>query len=189
MGVEQEICGKTNKGRLFKSINKGASWQVFQTPYDSQFEIAFKDENIGVAMGKISDVVKYYRTTNGGENWSEITPTGNFYTADFTYIPNTDTLISAGVASPNIGLSFSTDNGTTFQEYADFYKNYQFLSFPKPKLWAIHKQRSLFTQQQQENKNPIQIELRLLLFYCSIVLMIHHFFSQITECRDSSKPN
>jgi len=129
----------TNKGRLFKSLNKGASWQVFQTPYDSQFEIAFKDENIGVAMGKISDVVKYYRTTNGGENWSEITPTGNFYTADFTYIPNTDTLISAGVASPNIGLSFSTDNGTTFQEYADFYKNYQFTSLgasPAGTVWA-----------------------------------------------------
>lgn len=129
----------TNKGRIYKSANKGNTWQAFQTPYDSQFEIAFKDENTGVAVGKISDVVKYYRTTNGGANWTEITPTGNFYTADFTYIPNTDTLISAGVASPNIGLSFSIDNGSTFQDYANFYKNFQFTSLgasPNGTVWA-----------------------------------------------------
>lgn len=120
----------TNKGRIYKSTDKGASWQVFSTPLDASFNIAFKNESTGVIVGKKSGVITYCRTTDGGENWTVLTPTGRAYYNDITYIPGTDTLIASGSDYSNkmMGIGYSVDDGTTFTDYAPFYQNFQFLA-------------------------------------------------------------
>ena len=133
----------TNKGRIFKSTDKGNNWVAYQTPLtDASFVLSFKDENTGIIQrrGEGDNKVQYI-TTNGGQSWTELNPTGNFYTTDFTYVPGTDTLISVGVDynTPFMGLSYSVDNGTTFTEYAELYQNFQFTEVGaagKNAIWA-----------------------------------------------------
>jgi len=122
----------TNKGRIFKSTDKGYNWDAYQTPLsNASFELSFKDANTGIIQkrGEGDNKVQYI-TTDGGENWTVLNPTGNFYTSSFKYVPGENLLISSGSDSetPLMGISYSTDNGATFIDYADFYKNFQFLS-------------------------------------------------------------
>jgi len=68
----------TNKGRIYKSTNRGAIWQAYRTPFTkTAFLIAFKDGYKGIVYGNENDADKYYRTSNGGESWTGFTPTGN----------------------------------------------------------------------------------------------------------------
>jgi len=132
----------TNKGRIFKSTDKGYTWVVYQTPLTSEnFEISFKDENIGVIQSRGNDAIKNYKTTNGGQSWTQINPSGNFYTSSFKYIPNSNILVSSGAdyQTPAQGISYSLDDANTFIDYADFYKNFQFLTLgtsPNGTVWA-----------------------------------------------------
>ncbi len=120
----------TNKGRIYKSTDKGYNWMVYQTPItDASFEVTFRDENVGVIQRRgASGSTTSYKTINGGQNWTQLNPTGNFYTASLSYVPGTNILISSGsnYALPFMGISYSTDDGTTFIDYAEFYKNHQF---------------------------------------------------------------
>lgn len=131
----------TTKGRIFKSTDKGYTWVKYQTPLSAEnFETSFKDANNGIIQS-VGTTVKSYRTTDGGENWTQITPTGNFYQGSFSYIPNTNILISSGsdYKTPFEGISYSLDNGNTFTDYADLYKNFQFLAIgasPEGAVWA-----------------------------------------------------
>ena len=121
----------TNKGRVFKSTDKGYNWDVYQTPFNnSNFKMTFRDENNGVMITTDLDNDVAYRTTDGGENWILLTPSGNLYFGDIKYIPETSTLISTGAdwETPAQGVSYSTNDGATFTDYAEFYQNFQFLS-------------------------------------------------------------
>ena len=123
----------TNKGRIYKSTNKGLNWVVYQTPLsDASFELSFKDANTGIIQrrGQTGSNKVQYITTDGGENWTELNPTGNFYTNSFKYVPGENLLISTGsdYETPFQGVSYSTDDGATFTNYADFYQNFQFLA-------------------------------------------------------------
>lgn len=133
----------TNKGRIYKSVNKGLNWVAYQTPItNASFELSFKDANTGIIQRRgDGDNKIQYITTNGGETWNTLTPTGNFYTAGFTFVPGSGKLISVGVdaSTPLMGLSYSTDNGSTFTEYAELYKNFQFTSIgaaSDESIWA-----------------------------------------------------
>ncbi|MBN2757094.1 MAG: C10 family peptidase [Bacteroidales bacterium] len=121
----------TNKGRIFKSTDKGFNWVAYQTPFsDASFELSFRGANNGVIQKRKDGDNTAYRTADGGENWSIITTTGNFYTNSLKYIPGTNTLLSTGSdwETPLQGVSYSTDDGSTFTDYADYYQNFQFLS-------------------------------------------------------------
>jgi len=132
----------TNKGRIFKSIDKGNTWTAYQTPLTSEsFEVSFKDANVGIIQSRSTNTTRSYRTTDGGQTWTQLTPTGNFYKSSLTYVPNTNILIATGsdYSTPFEGVSYSLDNGNTFNDYADFYKNYQFLALgasPDGTVWA-----------------------------------------------------
>lgn len=140
--IGDTVWFSTTKGRIFRSTNKGATWEAYQTPFTTtNFEIAFKNSNEGIIYGRENDIDKYYRTTDGGANWTQFTPSGNVYTADLCWIPGTDTLISTGsnYSANKMGVSFSIDGGNTFTDYAPFYKNFQFTNMgasPNGTVWA-----------------------------------------------------
>lgn len=122
----------TSKGRIFKSTDRGYNWEVYQTPFkNGTLKITFKDANTGIIQkrGQGGKSVQHI-TTDGGSNWTELEPEGNIYTADLKYVPGTDLLISTGADSKNnlAGVSYSTDDGKTFTDYAPFYKGSQFLA-------------------------------------------------------------
>jgi len=119
------ICFSTSKGRLYRSADRGASWTVTQTPLSDSFVLAFRNDNVGVIKGGENDNFAAYQTTDGGSNWTSLGTQSNFYSDAIAYIPGSDTLVSAGAyvngEDKLCGLSYSTDDGVSFTDYADFY--------------------------------------------------------------------
>ena len=107
--VGNNIWFTTNKGRIYRSSDKGNNWDVFQSPIvdfgsaEVNGNISFGDSQNGILIDNSTNV---FRTENGGETWSEITTSGPVYTSGLCYIEGTDTVFSTGN-----GSSFSLDGG------------------------------------------------------------------------------
>ena len=107
--VGNNVWFTTNKGRIYKSSDKGNNWDVFQSPItdfgsaEVNGNISFGDAQNGIL---IDNSVNVYRTENGGETWFEITTSGPVYTSGLCYIEGTNTVFSTGN-----GSSFSLDGG------------------------------------------------------------------------------
>ena len=116
--IGNTIWFDTNKGRVFKSIDKGLNWTVAVTgitvPATGAINICFYDANNGLARlyNQTTGVNTVKRTTDGGATWATGTVTGNMFGSDLKYIPGTTSkLISTGAAAGFIGSSFSYDGG------------------------------------------------------------------------------
>lgn len=128
----------TNKGRLYKSTDYGHTWSAVQTAFEEIFGVCVKNGAEGFIYGEIGDVKKFYRTTDGFATFTEFTPQGDVHYTDFAYMAGGDTLIAAGGGEP-WGISYSTDDGNNFIDYAPFYRNYQFVELgvsPEGSVWA-----------------------------------------------------
>ena len=107
--VGNNVWFTTNKGRIYRSSDKGNNWDVFQSPIvdfgsaEVNGNISFGDSQNGILIDNSTNV---FRTENGGETWSEITTSGPVYTSGLCYIEGTDTVFSTGN-----GSSFSLDGG------------------------------------------------------------------------------
>ena len=140
--VGDTIWFSTTKGRLFRSANRGQNWQVFSTPItDNSFEISFKNAQTGIIQIRKENDYSAYITHNGGETWTSLSFTGKFYNNDFTFVPGTNLLITTGSDYTNnmAGISYSLDEGKTFNSYAPFYNYFQFLALgasDKNGIWA-----------------------------------------------------
>jgi hypothetical protein len=77
-----------------------------------------KDENNGLAMDKRSGGSTLAETSDGGETWTPVTPSGYFYSYDIAYVPGTDnTWISTGADSGASGAGYSIDGGHSWEDY------------------------------------------------------------------------
>lgn len=121
------VCGNTvffgtSAGRLFRSIDRGATWTVATTPFQTDFKLAFRNNEVGVISALVSNKYIAYHTADGGSSWERLPASNKFFATSFAYIPGTDTLVCVGNNSQKrAGLAFSTDNGATFRNFADFY--------------------------------------------------------------------
>ena len=110
----------TNPGRVFKSTDKGYTWTVADTPFPSSgwVDVRMKDDMNGLAMDKRSGGSLLAETSDGGETWTSITPTGYFFDYDIAYIPGTENMwITTGAATGDSGASYSLDGGYTWVNY------------------------------------------------------------------------
>ena len=103
----------TNKGRMYRSSDKGKNLTVHTTPL-SDFagsNFSFKSTTEGMIIDKAG---KVYQTTDGGESWSATTTTGTVFPDGVCWIEGTNTLISVGESYGVGGSSYSTDGGKTW---------------------------------------------------------------------------
>lgn len=108
-------------GRLYKTVDKGLNWTSFQTPITSIGNVYFdfKDSKNGLlsTLNPTTKASKLWRTNNGGLNWDSI-PTTDYYNM-IHYIPTLGAYLST---SPQLGLSYSMDNGMTWTKHPSFDK-------------------------------------------------------------------
>jgi photosystem II stability/assembly factor-like uncharacterized protein len=123
--VGNTIWTVSTKARVWKSIDKGLHWAAYQTPDNKAIVSQIKMRDALHGLWGISD--ELYRTTDGGITWTEIHPTGTYFTFDLAYVPGTaSTYISTGGDTSKfdtnggtgslhgIGSSYSTDDGNSW---------------------------------------------------------------------------
>jgi photosystem II stability/assembly factor-like uncharacterized protein len=137
--VEDTIWFTTNYGRIYKSEDKGHTWEVstvYSGEYSPSITIAFDESGqVGIADVSLSDgstTVKdtLYKTTDGGQNWAPVDYSGNFYHSGISSIPgepNTFVSVGADYETPAMGVSFTNDGGNTWNDLTEYYKNMQFI--------------------------------------------------------------
>lgn len=131
--VGNNIFFYTNKGRIYKSIDKGLNWTIAftgstygLTDFGSATvsgDMAWSDANRGIVIKKNYNTagnptaLAIYRTTDGGSTWSTVTFTGitaaNNIT-DITYVPGTNILVATSSSQTTGGSWKSLDNGSTW---------------------------------------------------------------------------
>jgi len=126
------VTGGT-KARIFKSIDKGATWQVFGTPIiqgngaQGIYSVDFYDEKNGIIIGGDYSNLEGNQnnkaiTKDGGETWTLVANGQDpNYRSCVQYVPNTNGQEIFAVGK--MGISFSNDAGLTWKKVsnADYY--------------------------------------------------------------------
>jgi photosystem II stability/assembly factor-like uncharacterized protein len=125
--VSDTVWFGTNKGRVYKSADRGYNWTVAgQVPgMDGQFPcLSFRNGSHGLVNNFYSIIYQnqamVFETFDGGETWNQVMPEGPMYCTDLDYVPGTkNTWVSSGGASLRAahGASFSTDGGHTWHAF------------------------------------------------------------------------
>ncbi len=105
----------TSKGRIYKTIDKGATWTVTNTGLSGTCTPTFKDANIGIVTLNASPYT-LRKTTDGGATWTTITPTGTFLVApNLAYVKGTQSMwVDVSATQSSTGSSFSLDDCASF---------------------------------------------------------------------------
>ncbi len=120
------ICTGGAAARVFRSDDRGMSWRVNPTPIVSGtqssgiFSIAFRDSEIGIAVG--GDYTKplaangnVATTKDGGKSWQMIAEVASVgFRSCVAYVPNTAPPLVVAVGSH--ATSFSRDDGMTWTQ-------------------------------------------------------------------------
>jgi len=131
--VDDNIWFGTNLGRVFRSTDKGLTWDVSDTGLGATVytDVRFRDALHGLAQDKgantTGDIVE---TSDGGVTWTAVAYTGNCYTNDFQYVPGTaNTWITTGADVNNnmAGASYSFDGGHSWTDFDETF-GIQFLA-------------------------------------------------------------
>jgi hypothetical protein len=119
--IGDTIWFDTNKGRVYRSIDKGLNWTVSSTgiivPVDGAIDICFNSHLEGLVRlyNNTTGVNTVKHTTDGGDTWTATTITGTLFGSDIKYVPGTAAkMISTGAATGFIGSSYSNDGGHTW---------------------------------------------------------------------------
>lgn len=119
--VGNTVWFATNKGRVYKSTNKGQTWTVSQVPNFTDFSIiSFSDLNNGFAIQKIYSSntitgINFAITNNGGSTW-----TSNSYNSTnippFVYLTDIDAIPSVNGKWVSVGRNLSGTYGSSYTE-------------------------------------------------------------------------
>ncbi len=112
--VDNTIWFSSNKGRIFKSIDKGLNWTVVSSGLTNVASLTFKDANTGFAILSAAPYT-IKKTTDGGGSWTNVVPTGFFVKAPtFAFLNGTASTWVDVSSGPGKGSSFSTNDCASF---------------------------------------------------------------------------
>lgn len=100
--VGNTIWFGTGSGRVFKSTDKGLTWNVYNNVLGAvQTNVSFKDANNGFAYGGYGSAnYGFKKTTDGGNTWTDAKPMGVVTGQDYEFVPGSDSLwINSGYYS------------------------------------------------------------------------------------------
>lgn len=106
----------TDRGRIFKSNDKGLTWTAHQSPsVDFGLDkFTFSDSDKGLLLIYDNTSPTLYSTTDGGASWNSVATTMPPST-DIAYIPGTSTVVCGNSAGTELlGSNYSLDNGLTW---------------------------------------------------------------------------
>ena len=124
LGDEVWIASGGVASRIFRSPDRGRSWEVLETPIvqggamTGMFSVARCDESNGMGWGgnwesMDDNAANKIASADGGATWELLTPgAGPGYRSCVQYVPNTDCQSIWAVGIP--GISRSSDGGTTW---------------------------------------------------------------------------
>ncbi len=139
----------TNKGRMFRSNDGGLNWNVSTVTAASLAanaqvtEIAFSDANNGLCLVFVGAAPNFtphiYNTNDGGVTWTlapqPIDP--NFGLNDVCRIPGTNQIASAGAGTGNQLISYTNNNGNSWNDWGSSGIQYLTVDFVSPEVgWA-----------------------------------------------------
>ena len=107
----------TNKGRIYHSTDKGATWAVYTSPLidfggtTMSGNFSFSSLNAGIIVN-VNGLV--YKSANAGATWTLVPTTGPVYSNGVCAIENTNVIFTTGAATTGSGSSYSLDGGITW---------------------------------------------------------------------------
>jgi len=116
--VGNNIWFATNKGRVFRSNDKGLSWDVSVTTFsDKLIDVVFATHLHGIVQNRDSaNIGALSETSDGGITWQSVAARGPVLALDLEYVNGTEnTWVSTGVGENAKGASYSFDGGHTWQ--------------------------------------------------------------------------
>ena len=117
--VHDTIWFGTNMGRVYKSVNKGATWTVSAAPNLSAAFVkpVFRDGTHGLLLDESSGNGVLCESSDGGTTWTTVTYNGPNYAGDIAYVPGTpNTWVRSGNAG-NMGCAYSFDGGHNWTDF------------------------------------------------------------------------
>ncbi len=126
--INDTIWFGTNKGRVYRSVDKGYHWTVSFIPgySGSIVKPSFQNGKHGLAaMYSYDDFSgKVWETFDGGVTWGAVNYSGTMYYTDLRYVPGTEnTWVSSGgtpfqmLGRTGFGCSFSFDGGHSWTDF------------------------------------------------------------------------
>jgi len=112
----------TNQGRVFRSTDKGYTWQATLTPFGNAETVSasFRDANVGICfrsylnMG-IEPILNV--TVDGGATWSSLSVNGSMYARWFAFIPGTaSTWVGSSSEVGFEGISLTENDGVDWSD-------------------------------------------------------------------------
>ncbi len=117
--VHDTIWFGTNKGRVYKSVNKGVSWTVASAPGMNAAYVKpmFRNGSHGLLQDESTGMGLLCESFDGGATWTQLTFTGSAYSGDIAYVPGTvNTWVRSGYQS-NLGCAYSFDGGHNWTDF------------------------------------------------------------------------
>lgn len=115
--VGNSVWFSTNKGRIYHSTDKGATWAVYTSPI-LDFAGANISANFSFSSASIGYIVTnggaVYKSTNAGSTWIQLATSGPIFSNGLCAIVNTNTIFTTGAATGGSGSSYSLDGGLTW---------------------------------------------------------------------------
>jgi photosystem II stability/assembly factor-like uncharacterized protein len=125
--VGDNIWLGTSTGRILRSTDRGVTWTAHNSPAldfggvitsGSSASYSFADANNGMLITDDNGFAVMYKTTDGGQSWTDIDPVGAWYYGDVAHVPGTSNVyVTTGInsAAP-MGSSYSVDGGLNWIE-------------------------------------------------------------------------
>lgn len=130
---DYEVIGNTiwygtNKGNVIKSTDRGQHWAKFATGCAEVTNLTFSDTLHGLmeyktvnTQGQITSF-QMKSTSDGGETWNILVPTGSYFKSDIDAVPGKAGMyVSTGISQNLIecGSAFSLDYGSSWTQIDD----------------------------------------------------------------------